>query len=399
MTERLFDQDWRRLEFEACIVALRPAAESTEIELDCTAFFPTGGGQPHDTGRLQGEPVQAVYEDPETGAVWHTVAGLKDWSVGQRVKGRVDWQRRLEHTQQHSGQHILSQALQRVAGRSTEGFHLGSETCSIDLDGEVSATLLQQAESLANQVLFENRPVRVHHVAPQDLERFSIRRPAAGHPDVRLIEIADFDTSTCCGTHVQHTAEVGLILVTGTEKVRQRTRVGFAAGWRALAEHRHNRIALEQVGRALGASRERMGDLAAQLADSVKTLGKRLQKLAHAAARAEAVELAAEAPPQRPWRVLAREYPDRSLDELLALAQALSAQPALVAVLGNPRELRLIMSCAADVELSAGSCLKEVLARSGGRGGGSTALAQGMVPGEGYAAAWAALQERVRPTP
>lgn len=253
VAERLYYREQNLLEFAAEITEIRELARVDgkpvfQVALDRTAFCPESGGQPFDTGSLAATarsgtvlqaPVTAVQED-ESGEIWHTTA--KPLQPGTAVRGQVDGERRRDHMQQHSGQHLLSAIFQRELGMVTVSFHLGVEVSTIDIVGALTEPQMECIERLANEAIGASLPVSQRIVPGHEAERMLaeglLRKLPARVGDLRLIEIEGLDRNACGGTHVAATAEIGTLLLRGTETVRGNTRVSFVCGARALAAAR-----------------------------------------------------------------------------------------------------------------------------------------------------------------
>src|SRR5262249_38166503 len=216
-TERLYYTDSGLLEFTASVIEVRETPDATHMILDRTAFYPTGGGQPNDTGSINGTQIVDVAEG-EAGTIVHiaerSAARLSAALAGKTGECRVDASRRLDHMQQHSGQHILSQAFVQACGAETRSFHLGAATSTIDVELQnPTDEHMQAAEEIANRVVFEDRPMRVHLVSEAEAARLPLRKESAVQGTIRVIEIDGFDWSPCGGTHASRAGQVGLIAV------------------------------------------------------------------------------------------------------------------------------------------------------------------------------------------
>src|SRR3984893_678980 len=257
MTKRLYYDSSEVHEFDSVVEEVAPAsAEQSRpaVILRETAFYPTSGGQVHDTGWLTLEGAErlrvAEVADAEDGRILHYLeAPAKLPVAGVRVRGSIDPERRRDHMQQHSGQHVLSAAFVELYQMQTVSFHMGEDYCSIDLAApSVSPEQIVAAEKRANQVVFENRPVRIRYVSRAEAEKLGLRKlPPAEHDELRLVEVAEFDLSACGGMHVDTTGQIGSILLRNTEKVRQGTRVEFVCGGRAGRIPRRDYSALSQA--------------------------------------------------------------------------------------------------------------------------------------------------------
>ncbi|PYT02704.1 MAG: alanyl-tRNA editing protein, partial [Acidobacteria bacterium] len=219
-TEKQYFHDSSLLEFSATVVEVKASERGDCVVLDQTAFYPTGGGQPNDTGSLGEARVIDVFED-DANIIYHVVQPVGSIEPGQNVTGLIDRGRRLDHLQQHSGQHILSQAFVQTCGAETRSFHLGSQTSTIDIELQSpSDDLMRGAEDLANAVIFEDRPMRVHLVNDEEAALLPLRKESAVRGKIRVIEIENFDWSPCGGTHAARTGQIGLIAIRSYERIR-----------------------------------------------------------------------------------------------------------------------------------------------------------------------------------
>jgi len=385
MTERLYYTDSRLLRFGARVIAVECAGDRPALVLDRSAFYPTGGGQPHDTGTIAGLRVVDVIAPDEAATVLHVVEDLPRAKalLGADVEGSVDPVRRRDHMQQHTGQHILSQAFVQAGGYETRSFHLGAESSSIDLaTSSLPESALVQAEELANQVVFDDREVRVHQVKGDEVSRFPIRRQTFSGECVRIIEVEDFDFSTCGGTHARHTGEIGLIAILGTERVKQMTRVEFVCGGRALRALRSANHLEKKLCRQLSTGASAVAAKVSLLLLTGKTQQKRIQKLFEQVVVTEAARLLESAQVVGSSRVLCRVLSETSLDEARLLAQKACEKGCVIVLLAalDDAEPRLLFARSNDVvlqSLSMGDLMKQVTLRFSGKGGGSPLLAQG----------------------
>src|SRR5436190_4217650 len=247
MTERLYYHDPYSVEFEAEIVEHTTHEGKAALVLERTAFYPSSGGQPFDTGSLSGARVLEVV-DTDDGRILHVVDRAPQ---GSRVRGTIDWDRRFDHMQQHTGQHVLSAAFDRFLNARTQSFHLGAEYSTIDLDRELSAPEIARAETEANRVVWEDRPVAIRFAGPDEIATLPLRKEPKREGTLRLIDVQDFDLSACGGTHVARTGAIGMIAVAATERFRGGSRVTFLCGGRALAGYRSLRDAVTGSVRAL----------------------------------------------------------------------------------------------------------------------------------------------------
>ncbi|HEU4415092.1 MAG TPA: alanyl-tRNA editing protein, partial [Candidatus Angelobacter sp.] len=251
MTDRLYYHDSFLNEFDASVVESFARAGKHAVELDRTAFYPTSGGQMHDTGTLVigGKQNLAVTDvaDDESGRILHFTS--EPLAPGTAVHGTINSVRRRDHIQQHSGQHVLSAAFIQLFNMPTVSFHMGEESCTIDLETSgLNAAQAQKAERLANEVIAEDRPVSIRFVPLEEARQLGLRKlPPKQTGDLRLIDITNFDLTACGGTHVRATGQIGSILLRKIEKVKQGVRVEFVCGLRAVAAARRDYTTLTEA--------------------------------------------------------------------------------------------------------------------------------------------------------
>src|SRR5688572_11683428 len=297
VTERLYYSDSHLIEFEARVVDVTERVSGwTAIVLNRTAFYPTGGGQPSDTGTLDGMRVVECIDDGDRG-VLHVVQGVTP-AREAIVRGRVDWSRRLDHMQQHTGQHILSQSFVRLFNAPTRGFRMLDTSCEVDVELlEPTTEKIERAVELANNVVWEDRAITIRNVTAEDASELAMRKEPSREGEVRLIEIEGFDLTPCGGTHAYRTGEVGMIVVRTWERAKGLTRIEFGAGTRALGDYRRANKTARAVAGLFSAARDDTPKLAARMLDENKELHRRVRLLEEVAARVEAEELVANASP------------------------------------------------------------------------------------------------------
>jgi alanyl-tRNA synthetase len=374
MTDRIYYTDAMAREFEATVIAVSPAAAGHAVTLDRTAFFPTSGGQPFDTGTLGGaRVVDTVDEDDE---IHHIVDA--PLAVGARVRGEIDWTRRFDHMQQHTGQHILSAAFDRLFDVRTVSFHLGADQSTIDLQREVSAAEIERAEADANSVVFADRPVSIRFASDEEAARLPLRKEPARTGRLRLVEVADYDLSACGGTHVPSTGMIGLIAITGWERFKGATRVGFACGGRARREHARLRDTVVAAMRAASVSADEIASAIERIQTENRESGRVIRRLQEEVAGSRAASLRASAQTTGQYRRVLTAIPGWDAAALKVLAAAVVSEPGLVVVLvGDGQPAPVVVARSADVTLDAGAWIKRATAELGGRGGGRPELAQG----------------------
>ncbi|HLL72956.1 MAG TPA: DHHA1 domain-containing protein [Pyrinomonadaceae bacterium] len=384
-TERLYYQDSHLTEFDARVVNVASdAAGRVAVTLDRTAFYPTGGGQPSDTGTLNDARVVECIDEEDAG-VLHVIEGTSP-SVGERVAGRIDWPRRLDHLQQHTGQHILSQAFVQLFDAPTRAFRMLERVSEIDVDlSEPSTERIEAAVELANRIIWEDRSVRVREVSPPEAAALPLRKDSAREGDLRIIEIENYDLSPCGGTHAARTGEVGIIAVRSWERAKGLTRLEFLAGGRVLTDYRLANTTARNVGALFSAGRDDAVELVARTLEENKALQRRLRTLEEIAARVEAEELILAAThddgDDAHARIVTHAFTDRDAESLKRLALAIIARPKHIALLGSRdregRAARLVFARAADTGGDMNALMRDACALLEGRGGGRPDLAQG----------------------
>lgn len=384
MTERLYYADSHLTDFDARVVAVTETMDGRRaVRLDRTAFYPTGGGQPTDTGALGAARVLECI-DEEDGGVLHVIEGVAP-EAGARVACRVDWPRRLEHLQQHTGQHILSQAFVELYGAETRSFRMTGDAAEVDVElADPSDEKIERAIERANEVIWSDRAVTMHHVTPEEAAALPLRKDSARAGALRVIEIEGFDFSPCGGTHAARTGEVGLIAARQWERAKGLTRVTFVAGRRALADYRRANSAARAVAATLSAGRDDAADAVGRLVEEHRQLSRRARELAEVAARAEARELveAAEQASAGEPLIVAQVFAGRDAEELKQLAFALIKHPRAVALLGTREAAgaRLVFARASDAAGDMSALVREACGALEGRGGGRPDMAQGGGP-------------------
>jgi alanyl-tRNA synthetase len=374
MPTRLYYTDAYRTDFTANVVSCEPAGTGYAVVLDDTAFYPTSGGQPYDTGTLNGMAVTDVV-DQEDGTIAHMTE--RPLVVGAPVEGWIDWGRRFDHMQQHTGQHILSAAFDRLHQARTESFHLGAEHATIDLSRVVAPAEIAAAEDEANRIVWEDRPVHVRFVTPEEAAALPLRKDPARSGPLRLIDVEDYDLSACGGTHVARTGGIGIIAVSAWEKFRAGTRVEFRCGRRALERFRYWRDALAASQRLLSvAPHEMPAALARAQADS-KAAGRQMRQLQEQLAAHEATALVARGTPAAAGTVVVEAIDGWDAAGLKALASAATTTPnVVVALFGTTTPAVVVVARSAGVPVDAAGVVTSLVGTFGGRGGGKPDLAQ-----------------------
>jgi len=375
VTERLYYSDSHLIEFEARVVDVTDRVSGwTAIVLDRTAFYPTGGGQPSDTGTLNGVRVVECIDDGDNG-VLHVVQGAAP-GRGDAVRGRIDWSRRLDHMQQHTGQHILSQAFINLFNAPTRSFRVLDASCEIDVDlNNPTTEVIERAVELANNVIWEDRAIAIRSVTSGEAAKMPLRKEPARAGDLRLIEIEGFDLTPCGGTHAYRTGEVGMIAVRSWERAKGLTRIDFVAGVRALADYRKANKSARDVAALFSTGRDDAPQVAGQMLEEHKELNRRIRVLEELAAGVEAQKLLATAS----GGVVTHIFDGRDAESLKKLAHALISHPQTIALLASRDKdtARLVFARSEDAVGDMNALMREACAMLEGRGGGRPDMAQG----------------------
>lgn len=375
MTDRLFYTDPYSREFDATVLSVESVDGRARVRLDRTCFYPTSGGQPYDTGTLGGHPVVEVLDESD-GGISHVVDAGDGLQVGARLLGVVDWTRRFDHMQQHTGQHLLSAAFDRLFRVRTVGFHLGADRSTIDLARETTVTEIAAAEAEANRIVWENRSVAIRFTTAEEAGRLPLRKESLREGTLRLIDIEAFDLSACGGTHVARTGEVGLVAVGGWERLKGGQRVEFLCGRRALDRFRSLRDTTAAAGRILSASTADLPGAIERLQAETKTLRRAAERLQTELAHYRADRLAAEGEPTALGRLVLRAV-DGDAIGLKATASAVVTRPGYVVVLVSPTTPNLVVVARSQgIDVASDRVVSGLTARFGGKGGGKPDLAQ-----------------------
>jgi alanyl-tRNA synthetase len=410
VSERLYYSDSFLTTFAGVVTSVREMAGNGgdkiwQLAFDRTAFYPTSGGQPFDTGVVHAAaagkapleiPVEEVEED-HAGTVWHFVR--EPLPAGTHIEGRIDWERRFDHMQQHTGQHLLSAVFLRELHLPTVSFHLGESASTIDLaGGPLAHHSLERVERIANEIIAEDRPVTIRSATREEAETMLAAGELRKLPDregvIRLIEIEGCDRNACGGTHVRSTGQIGALLLRRVEKVTRGLRVEFVCGLRAVRAARSDAAVLNETAALLSLGAAELPAAVARLQNDAKAGAKERQKLLEELAVFQAAELAAHTPLENGLRLVVRAWKDRDRGQVRLLASRTAAAAPATALFFSVHDadpVRVYVARSADLPFDCGRILREALAQLGRRGGGTPDLAQGEIP----AAQESALREAV----
>lgn len=395
-TRKLYYEEPDRFECEAAVIARTELAGRPAAVLDATVFYPEGGGQPCDLGTIEGVEVVDVQE--RDGIILHALASPLPEREGP-VRCRVDGERRRDHMEQHTGQHLLSSRVLKLAGGATVSFHLGQEYSTIDVDlPELSRDTADRIEDEIARIIREGHPVTIHSCPPEKVSDFPLRRPPpAGEEALRIVDLDGLDYSACCGTHLSNTGRIGALRILRTEKYKGMTRIYFAAGERARRDARRTAALARETARLLGCSEDEAPDRVARLLERFKDLEARLSATRVERAEAEARIFlagipaagvpATGSPAADTSGLLVLPVSDRSYEEVLESVKAVIGLSGRSAAAASRKDLRAVVA-APDGSARLGERLKPLLTGFGGKGGGGPAQFQAQFPDETSLAAF-----------
>ncbi|MCO5204885.1 MAG: DHHA1 domain-containing protein [Anaerolineae bacterium] len=402
---RLYYDDAYTNRFTATVVERTMVDGCPAVVLDQTYFYPTSGGQPHDTGRLDACLVVDVLTRDADDAILHV---LDTWPDEVTISAEIDWPRRFDHMQQHTGQHILSRAFVQLADANTIGFHLSPDSVTIDLDiPHLSSEQLDAVETLSNQIVWDNRPITASFMSKSDALQLALRKvPDVDGDTLRIVEIAGFDWNACGGTHVAHTGEVGLIKIVKLDRQRGNLRVEFCCGQRALLDYRAKNGVVNQISAELTCGYWEIGSNLTKMRTELQAARKTIKQQQATLLQYEADQLHATGEEMESATVIARVFTERDSAEIRNLANQISRKPGTIVLFAvYAPATALIFARAKDVDGDMADLLQRVLHQLGdGKGGGSSTFAQGSTnalyngkqPPAALFAALAAAKEQLR---
>ncbi|SET56785.1 alanyl-tRNA synthetase [Oceanobacillus limi] len=377
-TEKLFYHDPYLCSFKAKIqLAKRDEQGRHYVVLDQTAFYPIGGGQPHDTGTLDGMHVDDVKE--VEGELRHYVD--ESFEFGKEIIGEIDWKRRFDHMQQHAGQHILSAAFEETYGHKTISFHLGKEICSIDIHtNELMDGELHKVEELANRIILENRPIETKWVSKDELANYTLRKELSVSNNIRLVIIPDFDYNGCGGTHPNSTGQVSSIKILHWEKQKKNIRVYFVCGNRVLKQLEEKHGVIQKLTASLSAPQEELEIAANRVLQQSKEYEKSISELKQKLMHHEADSLLSQATLIKDRRVVKSVFQNRPMQELQYIAKYITGKTSdhLVLFVNNAdKKLQFVCASGESLPNDMNKLVKRVLPKIDGKGGGTKHIAQG----------------------
>ena len=375
MTDLLYYKNVYQVEFEAKILSIDQVKDKYAIVLDATCFYPEGGGQPADAGWLN--DVRVVDVQSQNGEVIHYT---EDPIKGETVRGKIDWEKRFDFMQQHTGQHLLSQSLVRVGNYRTVSVHLGDSYTSVEIDApQIPDEEIYVVEKIANEAIGKNLPIETHWVDRAEVHRYHLRKPPPKVEKVRVVQIEGFDSSSCGGTHVSRTGEVGIIKIIGQEKIRGHVRLLAKIGQRAIQDYGRKIKLIQELNRMLSCGEEDIPARVNDLENEVRNLSRELAK-----AQAELMETAAEKAARNARHIDGIEFISSIFEDLNKKAMKafldvlLARENRIVLIINkNNQQLNWMIGHSLKGELNLNPLVKPLLPLISGRGGGQSELIQG----------------------
>ena len=377
--ERLYYTDPYLTEFNARVVEHLDWKGHPAVVLDHSAFYPTSGGQPSDRGYICGIPVIGVEVREADDSIVHVMG---ETLTAEQGIGLVEWERRFDHMQHHTGQHILSAACEQLLDAETVSFHLGSEMCTIDLNKpRITSESMEPVESLVNLVIWEDRTVTTRFATPSEVEGLDLRNSPTMEGPVRLVDVDGFDVNPCGGTHVARTGEIGLLKIVRLDYRGTETRVEFLCGARAVADYGRKNEALLQLAGRLTVGYWELDDAVTRLQQELKTSQRELRTVRARALQSEATHCIDGAVTVGKVQVVRAVWEARDPGELRAIAQGIATHQDMIAMLASLGDrTHLCIATSDGLKQDAAALLKSACEQLGGKGGGQHHLAQGSAP-------------------
>ena len=397
MTERLYYDDSYMKEFDAEVVRAELRNGRPIVALNRSAFYPTSGGQPYDTGTINDARVTDVFVDAD-GEVWHEIDAPLD--VGTQVHGKIDWARRWDHMQQHGGEHMIAGAVYNLTGGMTIGLHLGAEVSSIDVqfsDGSthMDAELIAKIEDYVNERIQMDAPIRCWFPSAEELAALPLRKAPTVKEHVRIVAMGDFEMVACGGTHPSSTGQIGLVKIVSAAPERGKLRLSFVCGMRAYRDYRQNYNCAWAAANLLSTRPEKLPELLESTLQRLKDTERELNRLRRERLLESIPNLLERAEALPGGGKLVCELADCDAAALKELASKLIEENGMVALLGakNGEKCNFVFARSEDLDLAMGKLLSEAAKPLGGKGGGRPDFAQGGGPAEVLDAARAILMK------
>lgn len=369
MAQKLYYEKPTLKEWTTSIVDIQEIDGLYHVKLENSAFYPESGGQPSDSGTIDGiECIECIDHDSE---VIHV---LKEKPKNETVKCIIDWNRRLDHMQHHSGQHLLSAAIIDLYDIQTISFHLGKDTVTIDLDTpSLSSNQLIEIELAVYQKIIQNNEIKTYFVKKDNLNSLNLRKlPKVNDEEIRIVEITDIDVSACCGTHVKQTGEIGLLKLMKTEKVRQSTRLHFKCGNRALEEFQKTNQIVTSINLLFNTNSDQLKDKIEQTISELKEAQKEIDRLKAMIFESISNECLVNAKNG----IIFQTFTEEDMKDLQLLAKIIHSKQPSIIIFTSLKDNRLLFVNQTGTELHCGNVLKNILSQIDGKGGGSAQQAQ-----------------------
>lgn len=382
MTGRLYYQDSYLKEFKAKVLKKIKIDNQPAVVLDETAFYPTSGGQPYDKGVIQDVPVVEVVEEDDE--IIHILKKELKEKINSEVVGKIDWKIRFDHMQQHSGQHILSAAFEKLWNADTVSFYLGDEICTLDImKDNITSEEVKEAEILSNNIVFENKPIKVYFVDQERANELNLRKIPPQKEDLRIVEIKDFDICACCGTHCGTTGEVGLIKILKWEKRGVKIRLDFICGKRSLKDYYWKNELIKNISNKLTIKDTELGETVERMLEERKETRKELKEIKEKLQEYEAKRLIDESSIRDDGiRIINKVFEEKNFQEARGLVQKiinLNDSVVVLAGIKNKAEgegAKILFACSRILKYDMNGLIREAGKFIEGRGGGAPNFAQ-----------------------
>jgi alanyl-tRNA synthetase len=382
LTERLYYQDSYLKEFRAKILKKIKIDNQPAVVLDETAFYPTSGGQPHDKGVIQDVPVVEVVEEGDE--IIHILKEELKEEINSEVVGKIDWERRFDHMQQHSGQHILSAAFEKLWNADTVSFYLGDEICTLDImKDNITSEEVKKAEILSNNIVLENKPIKVYFVDQERANELNLRKIPPQKEDIRIVEIKDFDVCACCGTHCGTTGEVGLIKILKWEKRGVKIRLDFICGKRSLKDYYWKNELIKNISNKLTIKDTELGEAVERMLEERKETRKELREIKEKLQDYEAKDLINKSSLRNDGiKIINKVFEESNFQEVRVLVQKIIDLDDGVVVLagiknkGEGEGVKILFACSRVLKYDMNGLIREAGKFIEGRGGGAPNFAQ-----------------------
>jgi alanyl-tRNA synthetase len=382
LTERLYYEDSYLKEFRAKILKKIKIDNQPAVVLDETAFYPTSGGQPHDKGVIQDVPVVEVVEEGDE--IIHILKEELKEEINSEVVGKIDWERRFDHMQQHSGQHILSAAFEKLWNADTVSFYLGDEICTLDImKDNITSEEVKKAEILSNNIVLENKPIKVYFVDQERANELNLRKIPPQKEDIRIVEIKDFDVCACCGTHCGTTGEVGLIKILKWEKRGVKIRLDFICGKRSLKDYYWKNELIKNISNKLTIKDTELGEAVERMLEERKETRKELREIKEKLQDYEAKDLINKSSLRNDGiKIINKVFEESNFQEVRVLVQKIIDLDDGVVVLagiknkGEGEGVKILFACSRVLKYDMNGLIREAGKFIEGRGGGAPNFAQ-----------------------